>query len=45
MKKEPIVTVRKVPSADLDAIEKAVSEGFKVEATIGGTVLLVKENY
>jgi hypothetical protein len=45
IKKIPFLDVRKVTSADLDSIEKAIREGFEVEATIGTTVLLVRENY
>jgi hypothetical protein len=37
--------VARLDSTDLDAIEKAIKEGFEVEATIGTTVFLVRENY
>ena len=45
VKKMPRLDVTRFNSADLDAIEKAIKEGFEVEATIGTTVFLVKENY
>ena len=45
VKKIPFLDVRKVASTDLDALEKAIREGFEVEATIGATVVLVRENY
>jgi hypothetical protein len=45
VKKIPFLDVRKVASSDLDTIEKASREGFEVQATIGTTVLLLRENY
>ena len=45
VKKIPFLDVRKVASTDLDTIENAIKQGFEVEATIGTTVLLVRENY
>jgi hypothetical protein len=45
VKKMPFLDVRKIASTDLEAVESAIKEGFEVEATIGTTVFLVKENY
>jgi hypothetical protein len=44
-RKNPRLDVRRLASTDLDSIEKAIREGFEVEATIGTTMFLVKENY
>jgi len=45
VKKKPHFDVMRLSSTDLDALEKAIKEGFEVETTIENTVLLVKENY
>jgi len=45
VKKLPFLDIKRLSSADLDAIEEAIKDGFEVEASIGSTVFLVKENY
>jgi len=39
------VDVKRLNITDLDGIESAIKEGFEIEATVGSTVFLVKENY
>jgi len=45
VKRVPFVDVKRLNSTDLDGIESAIKEGFEIEATVGSTVFLVKENY
>jgi len=45
VKKTPFVDVKRLNSTDLDGIESAIKEGFEIEATVGSTVFLVRENY
>ena len=44
-KKLPFVDIKRLNTTDLDGIESAIKEGFEIEATVGTTVFLVRENY